>query len=179
MKILFAVSAILFTTSAMAAEVVLPPSREAIDAFNECQRKGRDECVWPERRVVVPDDLVVAGPSSIDEGRAFYQAPPDEEYSGQVNRIMRERVRDADGYRTYQWGFVRTQDGPAEPFGSYNGRDRADASTAGQESAASGRSQAATGDTSPGGDNGASAPSERSDTGDGGGSSRGGEQCAR
>lgn len=179
MKILITMSAALFATSAMAAEVVLPPSREAIDAFNECQRKGRDECVWPERRVTVPDDLVVADPSSVDQTRAFRQAAPDELASGSENAALRASVRDAQGYRVYRWGFLRTQDGPAEPFGNYNGRDISNAGTAGQEQGASAQGQASAGTPSSRGDNGASAPSERSDTGDGGRSSRGGEKCAR
>ena len=124
----------LLSATALACVLILPaltveaqeerPSDADIRAFEECLRgKATERCIFPERRPdPVKDELV--GQVGQDLADApFYQAPPNELTRGSGNRSVRDHIRRAYAYRTYSWGFVRTQDGPAEPFGSYSRRD--------------------------------------------------------
>ena len=159
----------LLSATALACVLILPalavkageaggerPSDADIRAFTECQRgKATEPCIFPQRRPpVAADDL--AGQAGDDFADApFYQAPASELVRGSANAELRATIHRAHGYRTYSWGLLRTQDGPAEPFGSYSRRDGQDggganganASTAGGNTTGNTASASASGNT--------------------------------
>ncbi len=123
----------LLSATALACVLILPafaveasearPSDADIRAFEECQRgKATEPCIFPQRRPVDEADSL-AGQAGDDFADApFYQAPASELARGSANAELRDTIHRAHGYRIYTWGLLRTQDGPAEPFGSYSGR---------------------------------------------------------
>lgn len=166
---------------AKAEEIVLPPSQAEIDAFNACLRKGPTPCVLPTRTVIVPDDTNLLPEERMTPmpEREFYQSPPDELVNGRANTEMRESIRNAQGYQTYEWGIISTQDGPPEPFGSYSSdASRGDGASDNRGGSAPGSNGPGDGATGGGGGtngNGGNGPSDPTDSGsDRSGGDRGG-----
>lgn len=163
----------LLSATALACVLVLPaltveagearterPSDADIRAFEECQRgKATEPCIFPERRpTTVKDELVGQAGDALADA-PFYQAPASELTRGSGNRSVRDHIRRAYAYRTYQWGPLRTQDGPAEPFGSYSRRDgqAGDTASTSNSSNSTGNTASASSNSTP-----ASAPASAS-----------------